>query len=458
MSRGNFLGGYNQPVTDLLSRQARPIIGVLAASVAVASFGLHVGETMADPSLSPAPLAEPSCPAPSTHALQAVEAILRKPADGQAILDRAARIQSAETGLRGLRQLPTDTVSHTRSYIAKANDMLSPYGIHFAPDPLPHTDKGSHLLPGHAGPKAPNDTGVETFDATARSTTQHAIRGIYRLPISYVRYSGVTEISYYHLPKDYVLAYVTADQSDKARIHLNIAEPADDQTLPHELGHMIDHNECGAASKQEHDPAFTNLNGPMGGRVYLNKKVPYSLDYIKNRLSRSSLENYDFYSRFNDLTFEQSEAVNHHDHPRYLALKHKKDVLLDSAVSVTDYGLTNDLEDKAVYSEAFVDPLDFASQLSPNTPRIRAKFLILLGRLYDSDPEAAKQLLGIASRTRDRTFDNRDHYATELRRIEREKANPPSNTVGYCYQDPAIGEVVCAPNGSVTHHGPKHNS
>ncbi len=336
-----------------------------------------------------APQSEASaeCVVPTANDMQHVRALLDQPSGfnfgptNSALSDSYRRFKQVEAKRAGVTLAdPTLVDEMTRAgsvrpfgfYLHHAQDYLKPYGV-----------KVSLALPGELndGDKSvPTKKDLQTSAAKVALTED--VLGYAQLPIEYVRARGEQHLVVAKdIGKNVVAEALTGESAfgvDNTIVQ-NVTSPGNYKTIAHETGHLWDAVLCDSPDGALADPAFQALNPP-------------GFEYGKS--GDTAVPNYAGLARFRRGKLIIPDAYMSHPQPNPRTTE--RDYMAD-IVTADQYGLTNDVEDKADIAEAYADPVLFGNFTDKRTPILREKFLLTLGRLYHVAPNLATYFINVSA-------------------------------------------------------------
>lgn len=147
----------------------------------------------------------------------------------------------------------------------------------------------------------------------------------------------------------------------------------------HEMVHLWDAQQCGPLGMQ-YDEQYSELNPePVEGKYgFYEDTTGYYSD--QEAFSLATAQN--LYTKL-----QQAET------PEEKALVYAQIDAIDAqVVTVSDYGLTNIIEDKATLGERLFDPLNRWTVEAVASPILQSKITLLAARLYEQEPKLLEYL------------------------------------------------------------------
>lgn len=237
------------------------------------------------------------------------------------------------------------------------------------------------------GLKAQTPTNAELQTSQAKFQTLHLARIFNKVPINLTKRLGITQVALTAHGEGFGGLALTdegvliVDVTNNGEERLGVAE--------HEYEHLIDAAECGADGMQN-DPAYESLNRrakyageyplPQG---FLNT-VPRTWEALSGKIY--------------PLKDAMQEAAKKRDAAKGRQSQKALEALENGIEVESDYGYKNVGEDKAELGSHIFDPPSYGDVLDKISPVRRAKFLLLLARLYELAPEVVEYYSLNASR------------------------------------------------------------
>lgn len=147
----------------------------------------------------------------------------------------------------------------------------------------------------------------------------------------------------------------------------------DATSLGHELAHLIDDQECGPVGMYN-DQEFNSVNGEY--KPYNSDDASLSLEAVMHKVNH-----------FEEL---ERKAINSGNIPRYCGLFALTNALRAMVTTSTEYGRTDIVEDKAEIASNIGTPYGSYFVNDSRSPILKAKFNLLMARLYHMAPRIVK--------------------------------------------------------------------
>lgn len=277
-----------------------------------------------------------------------------------------------------LLKQPSSTPKQVNAYLLKADKLLKNYGVKFeTADKLTLESKEQSL------------TQKALKKSIGRQAVADIVKGISLLPKEYVAASGLKKIrliardtSTPGKARDPSLAYVYPEiENLRDTVFYKIDKKGNYTVIAHELAHLVDAKEC--------LPGDIVQDDQYGAR---NPKNLYGKSNSKGKYVLA--ENYKkIYQLKERLRYYSSHGLK----SKYCVAKQKLARVMKKQSVISYYSLTNLSEDKAELGGEITLPWNFGLLVDKGAPRIRAKTMLLLRRLYDLSPVSARKLIGRAS-------------------------------------------------------------
>jgi hypothetical protein len=199
-------------------------------------------------------------------------------------------------------------------------------------------------------------------------------------PMSLTKSLGIKEVALTAHGKDYD-GLTLIDQGVLIVDVANVGEEEWD-VATHELYHLVDAAECGP-HHMDNDPAYTAWNRHS---KYAGNKWPLPPNLLQGQPpSFEAIEKQDY-----QLSDKQYAAAKVGDPAAYCQARKAEDTLLAGIEMQSDYSHRDVAEDKAELGKNIFEPISYFEMLDSRAPARRGKFLVLLARMYEHNPNVVR--------------------------------------------------------------------
>lgn len=374
----------------------------IGAFTAVAGYSASL--ILGSPSHEPAPAAtsiEASCPAPSSESIETVTEMFDNPPIRSLNPNpRGATSQSIQEYIIAQRQevgIRMPNYDHVQS--GRLGSALNTPGqtppfqdyLQFAEGVLDQLDIPITIgVPDGVDAKVPTQAELESRNAKYQVLQIADMFGI--IPMNLTEQLGINGVVLTAHGNGY------AGQTFDGILIIDIVNAGETySTDTHELFHIIDAAMCGQEDAQN-DPGYARLNTyatyayewPLPEGFMDSQPIP--LDAVKD-------------DTYYELDTQRWEADDLGDAAAYCVIQATMDNLVKDVEMTDQYSHRSVTEDKANVGRHIVELTNYSEMLDPAKPVIRQKFLFLLARMYEMNPEVVEYYAANAGRTRDPASD-----------------------------------------------------